>query len=643
VSSLNATLPRELARINRRCLAKNPDRRYESATGLRNDLLDLREQLASGELTAPLLPSRPRGRSPFLWIALGILLAGSAWAIAHFTGGNAGEPAELAQFSNMRASRLTTTGNTRDATISPDGRYVAHVEDGASLQGLWVTQVSTRSSVEVVPASSEQLSSPTYSPDGDLLYYIAGNQRSSHIYRMPSVGGASRRLPIEALEAPAGLCISPTGDRVAYTADAKGTHNPNTLKVCGIDGQQPVTLLAASEENGILLLGPVSWSPDGRNIATGAILKGEGGLEPRILIVPAEDGPYQILDQTFDKFTRLCWTHDGSGILVSAILKGSGEDSRQVVRISYPDGKTQQVTRDTHPYADLSITSDGRTICATQVTSVAHLWLVDTENSEATTQLTSGNRNDGREGVTWLDDETLIYSSDASGSNELWALSLDDDSPRRLTEDEFNDFGPAAIDSQNYLFVSNRAGTINVWKGTLDGTQPVQLTFGSLELSPTLAHGADWFVYATILDQAPRLWKASLDGGDASLLPFENLVGSPGVSPDGQYLAYSTLVGEDDVELRVAPIDGGEPVARFDWTGRRSPRWSSDGKEISYTVTEGGIDNIWSRPLDGGEPHQLTRFDSGSITSRWAHSPDGKRLVVSRRSQSTDVVLLRAQ
>jgi serine/threonine protein kinase len=646
VSSLNATLPRELSRVTRRCLAKNPDRRYESATGLRNDLLDLREELASGELTAPMMPhSRSRGRSPLQWVALGILAASSVWAIAHFTGGDAGDPAELAQFSNMQASRLTRTGSTGDATISPDGRYVAHVEETAGLQSLWVTQISTQSSVEVVSASSEPLSSPTYSPDGDFLYYAAGDIRSSNIYRKPSVGGASRRLPIEALVGFADLCLSPGGDRIAYTADEEGTtYSANSLKVRDIDGQEAVTLLAASEESGILFLGPLSWSPDGRNIATVGILNDEGDLEPRILIVPAEGGPHQVLDPSWDSFNDLCWTPDGSGILVSARLEDSGEDSRQILRVSYPDGAVQQVTRDTNPYSALSITADGRTICATQGTSIAHLWLVEMENSGATTQLTSGNREDGGEGVTWLDDETILYSSQASGSSELWTLDLDDGSVRRLTEDEFFDFGPAAIDRQNYLFVSNRSGTLNVWKGRLDGTPPVQLTFGSVDINPTLAPGADWFVYMTVFDQEPvRFWKASLGGGDATLLPFENLGGYPEVSPDGQWLAYSTLVGEDQSELHVAPVDGGEPVARFDWTDRSWRRWAPDGEEISYMIAESGVENIWSQPLDGGEPRQITRFDSGSIDSNWAPSPDGKRMVVSRGHESTDVVLLRVK
>ncbi len=53
VSNIKPGLPRQLSRIIRRCLEKNPDRRYESAKGLRYDLEILREEVLSGEHAAP--------------------------------------------------------------------------------------------------------------------------------------------------------------------------------------------------------------------------------------------------------------------------------------------------------------------------------------------------------------------------------------------------------------------------------------------------------------------------------------------------------------------------------------------------------------------------------------------------------------
>ncbi len=52
VTELNPTLPLDLARIIRHCLAKDRDRRYQSAKDLRNDLDELERSLRSGELDA---------------------------------------------------------------------------------------------------------------------------------------------------------------------------------------------------------------------------------------------------------------------------------------------------------------------------------------------------------------------------------------------------------------------------------------------------------------------------------------------------------------------------------------------------------------------------------------------------------------
>src|SRR4029079_17407482 len=50
VSDLKPDLPRELGRIVKHCLVKDPDERFQTARDLRNDLKALKEDSASGEL-----------------------------------------------------------------------------------------------------------------------------------------------------------------------------------------------------------------------------------------------------------------------------------------------------------------------------------------------------------------------------------------------------------------------------------------------------------------------------------------------------------------------------------------------------------------------------------------------------------------
>lgn len=53
-------------------------------------------------------------------------------------------------------------------------------------------------------------------------------------------------------------------------------------------------------------------------------------------------------------------------------------------------------------------------------------------------------------------------------------------------------------------------------------------------------------------------------------------------------------------------------------------RLSPDGRLLAYTADSNGIRNIWVRPVDGGEPHQVTFDREGVGFATW--SPDGRWL-----------------
>ena len=64
-----------------------------------------------------------------------------------------------------------------------------------------------------------------------------------------------------------------------------------------------------------------------------------------------------------------------------------------------------------------------------------------------------------------------------------------------------------------------------------------------------------------------------------------------------------------------------------------------DGRSIAYFVRKDGVGNIWSQPIDGGTPKQLTNFTSEVIRS-FDFSPDGKQIAVTRATDTSDVVLI---
>ena len=132
ITDSNPNLPADLARIVRRCLAKDPDRRYQTAADLRNELEELKQDTASGTVT--IVRSAPRlGGVRGAILAVGLCRRrGSADGLDDRSDPDAaGARMRAAGFTIDRLSRLTTTGSAFMAAISPDGRYVVHVKGGA--------------------------------------------------------------------------------------------------------------------------------------------------------------------------------------------------------------------------------------------------------------------------------------------------------------------------------------------------------------------------------------------------------------------------------------------------------------------------------------------------------------------------------
>jgi hypothetical protein len=89
-------------------------------------------------------------------------------------------------------------------------------------------------------------------------------------------------------------------------------------------------------------------------------------------------------------------------------------------------------------------------------------------------------------------------------------------------------------------------------------------------------------------------------------------------------------------------FEGGPPTKRFDIPhGERTAfRWAADGRLLLYSKSEGGVSNLWSQPIAGGTPKQITHFNNEEIDD-FDVSRDGKGLVMSRGTPKQDVVLIR--
>jgi len=106
------------------------------------------------------------------------------------------------------------------------------------------------------------------------------------------------------------------------------------------------------------------------------------------------------------------------------------------------------------------------------------------------------------------------------------------------------------------------------------------------------------------------------------------------VSPDGKWIAYTvtsvdTAKDKSSTRIWMAPSAGGEAIPMTSEAySAGNPRWSPDGKYLSFTAAkeEDAKTQVWTLNRLGGEAEQLTKIKQGVSGYEW--SPDGKRLVL---------------
>src|SRR5207245_5520122 len=210
---------------------------------------------------------------------------------------------------------------------------------------------------------------------------------------------------------------------------------------------------------------------------------------------------------------------------------------------------------------------------------------------------------------------------------------------KQLTFEGRNNRMPSVCASGYIVYSSNRKGARRIWRMDIDGSNQKQLTSGDMENFPTCSPDGKWVLYATNASGVQNLWKVTIDGGNPVQLT-DRFSGRPIISPDGKLIAvkYMKDPSSRKVVMALIPFEGGDPIKLLDIPGF-FVHWSHDGRAIQYIDSRGGSSNLWSQPIDGGPPKQLTELKSDRLFS-FVWSADGKQRAVSRAIDAEDVVLV---
>ncbi len=637
-SQLVPAIDQDLDAITLKAMRKEPDARYSGAAELGTDLTAWLEGC----------PVRARhGDHWYLawryirkrWAPLAAAAVAVCGLAAALVAPRPQSEVTERRFETIRTKRLTSEGKSFKAAISPDGRYIAHTMLAAGQESLLVRRTQTLQDVEIAPPQAVRYAGLTFSPDSQSLYYVNRTARDPWtLHRIPAAGGISRTLTHN-LDSP--VTFSPDGSQVAFVreSDTESALIAADLRSCA---ERKLISRKLPE-----VLDYPAWSPDGRIIACTAFdssISSSKGSDVRILEVQAADGTNRALSsQTWAFIRQLAWLGDGRGLVMSALDQETG--ASHIWHISYPGGIGRKVTDGVVSQVGASVSGDSRQIVTVEERTISSVWRLRLEQAHDPEPVVSGSEPSS---PVWTPDGRIVFEQQLDGRRNIWTVDADGTKQKQLTV-AGNNFDPTvSSDGRKVAFLSDRSGAPTIWTMGFDGANQAKVIEADGKTIPRLSPDGTWIAYTDI---GNGLWstlrRVPSKGGQPAELN-DRLWMRPAISPDGEWIAgfyADSKLNTQSVPVAIAVISshGGRP-----WKVIPVPpsvsvlagvQWSPDGRSLSYVDYRKDGVNIWSQPVRGGAPRQVTQFHGGTLFN-FDWSRDGSQLVFCRGIQTRDVVLI---
>jgi eukaryotic-like serine/threonine-protein kinase len=623
-----------LQRAVKKCLAKDPDERWQSAADLKEALNWIRE----GDVVAAGLSRQPEnggagqskngGVKPPLhralpWALAAISLLGCV-VLAIVSARNSLQPKteeSVIRFSVSPPENTNLGIYGGEFSLSPDGRRLAYVAGTTEKRAQLYVRSLDDLTAKPLPGT-EDAGWPFWSPDGRFLGFYA----DAKLKKVEVSGGPVQTL-CDAAGAGAtwnreGVIVFTNQGRLYRVADAGGA---------------PALVAApdATHQEGNYLL--PQFLPDGRhfifvespNINTNTSIK-VGSLDSKDIESLLEANSFALysppgfllyvragtlMARAFDA-QRLRFTADAVPIAENVVI--GGNSNRSYFSVS-PNGVLAYQTN----------TGIAMNQMAWFDRKGAKLGTV----GEAGVYTSPTLSPDGTKVAVGLLDRKL-------NTRDIWVYDLKRGAGSRLTFDPAEDFSPAwSPDGSRIMFTSTRQGQRDIYQKAANGLGTTELVFASKQQAKSFN---DWSpdgryaIYDTT-GNPTNLWTLPLFG---ELTPFAFVQGSfwaaqGQFSPNGRYLAYaSEETGRREVYVQRFPQHLGK--WQVSTSGGMEPTWRRDGQELFYLGPDNKVMAVDvktdSAQFEAGVPKPLFQAQliggAGFWRNRYVVSPDGQRFLM---------------
>ena len=647
VTDLNREMPRHLARIIRRCLQKDPRRRYQTALDLRNELEELQREIASGEVQPVSVSMAPvRGVAPRRWWPLVVLVPALVVVVSLVVMFWPRAPVDTPSTLETSFAQLTQQpGQELRPTLSPDGKFVAYMSKASGNWDILLQRIGGRNPINLTEGSTEDDGSPKFSPDGERIAFRSERQGGG-IFVMGATGESARRVTEGGFD-PA---WSPDGTRIVHATEgtAQNPYARNTVS------QLWVTEVATGETE-LLYAGDAvqpDWSPGGHRIAYWG-LQGDSGQRDLWTVNADGTDPVPVTDDA-DLDWNPVWSPDGSWLYFSSDRGGS----LNLWRIPIDEmtgqalGAPEPVTTPSLWSGELSFSREGDMLA---FTALDHRQRIQKVAIDPATGAVRGAPEDVTRGTALVgtasvspDGEWLAYRS-LGRQEDIFVVRADGTEVRQLTNDPHKDRSPQwSPDGSRIVFYSDRGGRYEFWTIRPDGSGLEQMTETTGRALWYPIYSPDGRRIAGHNEAGTRIFEitGALPVRESTSLPplgADRFFSSWSWSPDGTRIAgsavarnafypagtivYTLASGEYETVSNVGQgIDGG-------WGGQ--PVWFPDGRRM---VVGHGRDLYLIE--SGGESGVLLAAAPEETLATVGVSRDGVTLFFERSTSEADIWLV---
>ena len=559
---IRADLPELLARVVETAANPDPAKRYKSSGQL---IAGLTEAAGLGQV---ILDGSESGQLPRTTVwkkwthSLGARVSGAILIVAAVAVGAwwlRRPPSKETRAIPLIPAPLTAAlGWESYPSLSSDGNQVAYAwrQERDSASHVYVKLVGEGKSVQLTSGARSDWS-PVWSPDGRSIAFLRDLKPISGIYTVPRLGGPEREIA-------EGRFIS----RMAWSPDGR---------FLAISESQPGTdatsLSLISVENGdrLIITKPLTpktrdrdpiFSADGRWLL---FTRESGAFRCALYLLKLTtgyraSGDPSLLRQESGHISGSTWTADGTEIVYA--LAYDTLHNHDLMRIRVQAGaQPQRLTFVSDRAEEPAISPQGNRLVYTEDLSDADIWQV--HPGEPPGSFISSTRwEDGPQYSP--SGERVAFSSDRTGSRQIWVCDGDGGNPARLTH-----------------FEAGPSGT------------------------PRWSPDGRWIAFDHQENEGWRIYVMAVDGGQ--IRPLTDVEGDsviPSWSGDGKWIYYgNNQTGR--FELWKRPSQGGREI-QLTHNGGWVAFESHDGRSLYYQKYQLGPE-LWVIPLGGGIEKQVLK------------------------------------